>query len=161
MPTESLASQLQRIGPLAGVCVVLALALGTFALLKRVFPSASKSPAPSVVAPSQTGVAVSPIASPAGTGGGSDPLAAAQAKALKALTRSQQQEAQLSRRQAAAFAAGLTASKARNGTSGTTFRVPHPAGTPTTAPSSGSGQENKTPTKPARPTGGVTPTPHS
>src|SRR5258707_13135345 len=80
---DGLTSQLQRIGPVAAACVVLALALGTFALLKRIIPSSAKMPAPTTVAPSQARIVVSP-ASPnaaAATGGSGDPLAAAPAQA--------------------------------------------------------------------------------
>ena len=43
MPADSLTSQLHRIGPLAAACVVLALGLGTFALLKRIIPPPAKT----------------------------------------------------------------------------------------------------------------------
>ncbi len=156
MPADSLTGQLHRIGPLAAVCVVLALALGTFALLKRIISTPARTPAPTTVAPPRTRLEVPP-ASPnaaAATGGSSDPLAAAQAQTLKGLTRIQQQQGELARKQAAIFRRQLAALNHRNAAIGT-FQVPHPAATQSAAPSPVRSPQKKATTTPARPTGGA------
>jgi hypothetical protein len=107
MRSEDLAEQLRRIGGIAAAAVIIAAALGTFALAKRLIPASAASSAPTaaVAAPAKARVTAVPAgvtaASAVGSGKGRDPLAAAQVQTEHALERSQHQELSIARRQAA------------------------------------------------------------
>jgi hypothetical protein len=154
VPADSLTSQLQRIGPFAAVCVVLALALGTFALLKRIVPPPAKTPAPTTLVPSHTHIVVPPASpSAAAATGAGDPLAKAETQTLKGLTRGEHQQVRISRQQATAVAHGLAAARHRSGTI-RALHVAHRAATPSARTSPAPRPEKKTaPTR--TPTGGV------
>jgi hypothetical protein len=114
---ESLPDQLRRIGALAAVCVVAALALGTFAVLKRVVPSGPASAPTATPHPVHVHIAVAPVAAGAAAtaaGDANDPITASQAQTLKNETGAEQQQARLYRRQAKAVNAGLTALSRRS-----------------------------------------------
>lgn len=156
MSADSLSSQLHRIGPLAAVSVVLALGLGTFALLKRVVSRPARTPTPTAIALPRTQLVVPPASPNASTAtsGGSDPLAAAQVRTLKGLARLQQQQVELARRQAAVVRRQLTAQNNRNRSIGA-LHVPHPAVTQSAASSPAKRPPKKTTTTQASPTGGA------
>lgn len=169
MRSESLGNQLQRIGGIAAVALVLAAGLATFALLKRIVPPPTPTPTPRTLSTPSTPIVTpaTPSAATAGaTSGGQDPIAASQRQFLKAQTRQQQQAAVIARRQRIAQARWLAAHAGKT----TTTRISGPSGIAvgrSTSPSGGTGSASGTSgsssstgapsahTTPKNPTGGV------
>lgn len=165
MPAPSLSDQLHRIGGLAAACVVAALALGTFALLRRIIPASRPAAAPTTVTPARSHIQITPAtagtAAAAAAGQGNDPLAAAQQQTLKQLTRSQQQQIALSHKQATAVSRGISTLSKHHPKFPVTPHVPRrvssSSGSGTSSSGSGGGSSAKSSTTP-QPSSGKTTT---
>lgn len=109
MVSDTLGSQLRRIGALPALAVLIATALATFALLGRLVPPSVAGSAPQTIKPAQAVPPPATAAPVSATADGSSDLlnTSSWARAERAIRAAQRRELQLVRRNAAAVRRGF------------------------------------------------------